>query len=280
MELAIFAHHLHEAARQTGRPVESIMAQARTFGVTGVEYDMADLRDPAAELARLQAAGLRVSSIYGFHDFGRSPDPTEGYAQADLAVQMGTDKIMIIPGFHASGTDPDESGADRAPSMRDDELARMQAAVASICAYAGSRGVTATMEDFDDAASPIATSAGMLRFAERNPSLRITFDTGNFLYSGEAELEAFDRLASRIVHVHCKDRALDGSGGGEPKTSTTGLVMYPCPVGAGCIRMETILEKLKAIGYTGFLTIEHFGAPDQLAFMRKSAAWLRERISP
>lgn len=292
MQLAVFAHHLYEAAAQTGRPIGDIMTEARALGITGVEYDMADLRDPAGELFRLQAAGLCVSSIYGFHDFGRNPDPARGLAQADLAVSMQAERIMIIPGFHETGADPAGNdadpagtgadsagnGADQTATAREADRMRMLEAVAAICAYAGTKGLTVTMEDFDDAASPIATSAGMLWFAERIPSLRITFDTGNFLYSGEAELEAFERLSGRIVHVHCKDRALDGSRGGEPKTAVTGLVMHPCPVGSGSIRMAAILEDLKGIGYTGFLTIEHFGAPDQLAFLRQSATWLKERI--
>ena len=36
-----------------------------------------------------------------------------------------------------------------------------------------------------------------------------------------------------------------------------------------------LVGKLKDKGYKGYLAIEHFGAPDQLGFMLKSAEFLK-----
>lgn len=43
------------------------------------------------------------------------------------------------------------------------------------------------------------------------------------------------------------------------------------PIGA-------VVRDLKSRGYGGFLAVEHFGAADQLEFMRKSAEYLKTLI--
>ena len=95
-----------------------------------------------------------------------------------------------------------------------------------MCVYARSKGIAPTIEDFDDSKSPIATARQMLWFAERIPELKITFDTGNFMFSGEDELTAFGLLKDRIAHVHCKDRTFSKNSG-EPKAAADGRIMYP-----------------------------------------------------
>lgn len=114
----------------------------------------------------------------------------------------------------------------------------------------------------------------MMWFAERIPQLMITFDTGNFMYSGQSELDAFGLLKDRIVHVHCKDRSLIEKPHCEMKMTVDGKAMYPAPVGSGCIKMKEIIASLEARGYDGIYTIEHFGAEDQLMYIKRSAEFL------
>ena len=47
--------------------------------------------------------------------------------------------------------------------------------------------------------------------------------------------------------------------------------MYPCEVGNGYIGIEGLVKKLLNDDYNGSLSIEHFGANDQLLYMQKSA---------
>ena len=107
----------------------------------------------------------------------------------------------------------------------------------------------------------------MTDFLNEIPSLYVTLDTGNFIIKKEDEFRAYEVLKSRIIHVHCKDRAYDKDGS-----------MCASPVGEGFIKMVDILYGLQRTGYDGKLTIEHFGAENYLEFMLKSANWINEKI--
>ena len=105
--------------------------------------------------------------------------------------------------------------------------------------------------------------------------LRWTFDTGNFAYVREDPAEAYARLRKYLAHVHVKDRSHDASrglpDGSNAKADISGELMYPCECGGGYVGAEFLVKRLAA---------EHFGAADQLDYMRRSAEniteWLRE----
>ncbi|SFR68118.1 sugar phosphate isomerase/epimerase family protein [Anaeromicropila populeti] len=261
MQLAVFYHHIKEAALQTGLSELEVLRQAKAFGITQLEFDVNDLKNEGNVIGLLEESGFSVSSIYGFYDFGKKQDGAEGFELIDKAVTFGSKNIMIIPGFYES----------RLPEGREAEEKRMVLEMAKMCDYAGEKGITPTIEDFDDDKSPIATAEQMKRMTEVLNNLKITFDTGNFIYSAQSEVDAYDILKGKIVHVHCKDRALKGT---IYKVTTDNKKIYPAVVGSGCIAMEIILKKLKADGYEGTLTIEHFDASDYLAYMKQSAEWL------
>jgi len=251
-----------------GCSIEEVLKKVSSFGIDSVEFDMCEVPEPTKMYNHLLNAGLSVSSIYGFYDFGHNPKDNLGYEQVDKAIAMHANKIMVIPGF-LKGTTKKE---------REIEKQNMVKAVKQICEYADTHKIAVTIEDFDDKASPIATSDGMLWFATQIPALKVTFDTGNFMYSCERELVAYDKLKSRIVHVHCKDRSTKKIEGEEPKANLEGTLMYSSPVGYGCIHMKEIIEKLKEMDYQGTLTIEHFGSLNHIDYMEKSANWIKSQI--
>lgn len=268
MKISVFYNHIVEASQQMGCSIDEVFQKVYSFGIERVEFDMAELTEPVEMYSQLQKVGLSVSSIYGFYDFGQNPDGTLGYDQVDKAIAMHANKIMIIPGFLKGGTNLE----------RETEKQNMAKAIKQICEYADKRKVMVTIEDFDDKTSPIADSDGMLWFAEQIPSLKVTFDTGNFMYSCEEELVAFDKLKSRIGHVHCKDRSLNKVEGEEPKANVAGILMYASPVGYGCIPMKEIIKILSEMDYQGTLTIEHFGSLNQIDYMEKSARWIKSQL--
>lgn len=264
MKKAIFYHHLAEASEQSGKSLREIIRYTRSLGIEWAEMDYAVLSDDISAANILKEEGLGISSIYAFYDFGNNPNGTVGFSQIDRAKKIGCDKIMIIPGFYTSDS------CEQIEKERDNMLKAMR----EMCKYAAANGITPTIEDFDDVKSPIATAEQMLWFAERIPELKITFDTGNFMYSGQDELYAFELLKNRIVHVHCKDRSLKIKSDCEVKTTVDGKNMYPSAVGCGCIKMKKIIERLEKQGYNGIYTIEHFGADNQLDYMKKSVEFL------
>ncbi len=266
MNLSVFYHHAAEAAQQKGKSIEQILSYVKKLGIDYVEVDLNDLLNSADLCEKLEKNSLKISSVYCFYNFGASTECTDGFSHIDRVSETGCDKIMLIPGFF--------SGADK--SVKQTQLDNMVNAMYKMCDYAAGKGLTPTIEDFDDVNSPIATAEGMLYFLDRIPQLKVTFDTGNFMYSERSETEAFNLLKDKIVHVHCKDRSLDSNSGGEAKATVASRIMYPSPVGSGCIKMQKIVSSLKHNGYDGIYTIEHFGTENQLDYIEKSVKKLKE----
>lgn len=264
MKLSVFYHHICEAAQQSGKTVSEILKKVKTFGIDHLEFDIADLKnDETVKL--LSDSGMKISSVYGFYDFANNDDLSGAFYHCDRAAELGSEKIMLIPGFYSS--------SDKAAVEKERE--KMLDAMKVVCEYAHQKRLTPTIEDFDDFMSPISTSERMLNFVENVPYLKVTFDTGNFMYSAESENYAFERLKPYIVHVHCKDRSMTPDERCGMKCAVDGTEMYACPTGDGCIAVAHIVKELAKNGYDGIFTIEHFGAYDQLAFIKKSAENLR-----
>ncbi|MDR3314417.1 MAG: sugar phosphate isomerase/epimerase [Oscillospiraceae bacterium] len=264
MTQSVFYAHITGAAAQTGLPVAEIGRMAHACGVSGVEVDWADLQRAPAELQDcLQYSGLVICGIYGFYDFGNDADITDALRLIDAAQRLGAQNVLLVPGFF------------QAPADLERVRQNIAAALRPICAYAAERGVQVSLEDYDSANSPCATTEQLLWFFEQVEGLRCTFDTGNFLVAGEDGLAALERLLPHIGYVHCKDRALapyDGEDGGQ---TLAGVAIYPAPVGSGCIPLHEILRRLRQGGYDGVLAIEHFGLRNQWAGIERSAAFLQ-----
>lgn len=278
MKYSVFHHHICRAAEETGCTVPEMMQIVRSWGIEYVELDRDAIgRDEAAiraTAAQLAEGGLMPSSIYGFYSWQEpGNEPGEDDLLLRQAEMLGCPRIMIIPGFCTDLSDAEKCRAEKA---------RMISGMQKLCAMAAARGLTPTIECFDDARSPIATIRGMSEFLAAVPELRVTLETGNFLFSGDDILEAQHRFAGAIAHVHLKDRFLprlaeDIAPAGDRTVAVTGEVMYPCAVGHGHIPMETVLRRLAGAGYDGILTIEHFGAADYAQTIRDSIDWLKAK---
>lgn len=263
MELSVFYEHIVEAAEQTGKSIPEICKMVYDFGIHGVEIDYSRLKDKEEEITKLlKNAGLYINSIYAFFDFGYLSDVEPGYELLNTANRVGSNRVLVIPGFIKEGDD------STLP------LENMKQALIKICKEAKTKEITVGMEDFDDKVAPFATIGQLLWFMNNVPNLTCTFDTGNFMYSEEDALEALGNLRNYIGHVHCKDRSLEEKDGEEPKLTIKERKLYSSPVGYGCIPMKEIITKLLLDGYNGPFAIEHFGSMNQLEDMKKSAVWL------
>ncbi|MGN0597751.1 MAG: sugar phosphate isomerase/epimerase family protein [Ruminiclostridium sp.] len=266
MKLSVFYQHIAEAAKQRDMDVEEVMDMVREMGISAVELDYEDIGDVNDMRFMLDNADLEVSSVYCFFDFGHFYDREKAERFISAADMLGAEKVLCVAGFLGENDDTHQC------------IDRMVSNLRMLCDYAEERGITVTVEDFDDKTSPFSNYKKLLYFLKRIPNLGITFDTGNFLYSDIDELEAFDKLADRIVHVHCKDRSFAPKSGEEPKATISGRNMYSSPVGSGVIKMAKIIDRLEDIYYEDYLVIEHFGSKDQLSDIEKSAAWLNSAL--
>lgn len=266
--IATFYDHILDISRQEGCSVPEALQEARKLGITAVEVSCGNVEGHAGKTAaQLAAAGMGVTTMPAYFHFDSDTDVQSQAAGifAD-AETVGAKTLLVIPGFIPQGADREECTRQIIECTK------------RLGELADKAGLSLTMEDFDNAAAPFSTSTEMLRFMDAVPGLTACFDTGNFHFAGEDALEAYGRLRGRIGHVHCKDRAGTTEFGRDPRMTVDGRPMNPSPVGAGLIPMEELLDRLRADGYSGAYTVEHYGAEPMLECLKRSVEWLAPRL--
>lgn len=271
MRIATFYDHVKDIARQEKIGLTEALRRVRGLGITHVEVSQNSVVGREDELGHeLAYAGLEISTIPAYFDFGRDADVEKQAAPTLEAAQfLGVKKILAIPGFVREEDSPEE---------RRRQTENMVVCMGRLAEFAGPYGVSLVMEEYDNPLAPFATVEGLRSFLDGCPALGCCFDTGNFRFMAEDELEAYDKLKGRITHVHLKDRAFSPEWGAYAVTAADGQALYPAPVGKGEIRIGQVLGRLKRDGYEGICTIEHYGAGNMWAAMQESAKWLAENI--
>lgn len=118
-----------------------------------------------------------------------------------------------------------------------------------------------------------------------NPDLLgIVLDTGHYAYgagNGEAVLEALDRFADRIWHVHFKDCSQEVAA----RARAEGLDYFEavrqgvfCELGKGCVDFPAVVNWLNARNYSGWIVVEQdvlpgMGTPKESA--KRNREYLR-----
>ena len=280
IKIGTFFHHIRMASAERKESLNETLKWLRGLGYEAAELD-ADDQD-GAEL--LKDHGIAVSSIYRQYRWRDGIDEAGMMEHIELAKKLGTDRIMAIPGLFSEeawkcldGKILGAKGAigDMAQLMcRDDilsvELSRMVHGMKRLSELAKENGLTLTIEDYDDAMSPIATIGGMKIFLDAIPDLKVAFDTGNFAFSGDDVLDAKREFIGRTRHVHLKDRLWTRTGTGDPKECPDGTLLWPCAVGDGDLPIKEILQELKAVDYNGYAMAEFFGAASYSELIEKS----------
>lgn len=263
MKISVFYDHILQAAEQTGKALEELLQGVRNSGIEAVEINMSYLCEHEETYSLLKEANLHISCVYEFYEMDYKDEKEKAKKHIDTALKAGAEKILVVPGFLSE----DEarlmkdcvSDYERTAEFFDknEKVQSMARGLADIVKLGTEAGVTVTVEDFDDAKSPLSSVNGLLWFFKHIPQLKCTFDTGNFIINGEDVMMALEMLKERIVHVHCKDR-------GEESVA----------VGDGYIPINIVINKIKESGYDGYLAIEHFDAHDQEMCMKRSAEYL------
>lgn len=278
MKISVFYDHILQAAEQTGKPLPALLREVRESGIEAVEMRLSCFLENEAVLGLLKEAGLSVSCLYEFYEMEKGLASPMEERHVLAAVQAGAERILVVPGFLAG----QEAEARKACAGSEEETAAYMEQSGSVChmserlaemtALGRKYGVTVTVEDFDDAASPLNGMYGIRWFLEKVPDLKFTLDMGNFAHAGEDVLAAAALLEPYIAHVHCKDR------GEEPslqKQDGINKGLLPVAVGDGYIPIGMMVKELIKKGYNGYFAIEHFDAPNQEESILRSAAYLK-----
>ena len=276
MTISVFYDHVQKACENLECSMPVMLQNLRSWGIDAVYPHMRILSADDRILEEIKNAGLTVSGLCGSARWASGfASKEDAKALVDMAQRCGTDNILIVPGFL-----PEEEAAELRNSVTataisefmasHESIRNIQAGLQYTVDYAATKGITVSLEDFDGLYAPYARLTQLQWWMENVPGLRFTLDTGNFAFSDEDSLTACHVLRDKIVHVHCKDRGVDTSI--VPGKFSRGL--RPCAVGDGYLPMEQIISYLRATGYTGALTIEHYGVKNFAEAIRRSAAYL------
>lgn len=296
IKLSVFYEHLREASQQTGKSMEELLKITKGCGIDGIEMDFSVLLEDPGLARKFKEYGLEISNAYQFFDFGSryAAGMHLGRKMINTAQTMGIQRIMIIPGFleEDKARELNRVSAYYEATAKymeaSPEIQSMRDALQELTEYAKERGIMVSMEDFDSFTSPIARMNPIKWFMEQVPGLMHTLDMGNYVFSDEDVQEAYEMFRDKIGHVHCKDRGEEQENSPElwenlflyeDEVPRNRKGLKPVAVGDGYMPIEALVLRLKEQGYKGYLAIEHFGAPDQLEYMEKSAEFLKNLIS-
>lgn len=272
-KLSTFYDHIADLARQKGIKISDALSLVKGMGIDFLEVSEVNLgKEPALLKSQMEDAGLEISTVPAYFNFGEDRDvKSRALPLLETLGELGVKALLVIPGFIPR----DLHDEDERKAKRD----AMAWGINELAVLSKPYGITLLMEDFDNEAAPFSTMRGVRKFLDDCPDLCACFDTGNFRYMAEDELEAYELLRDRLRYVHLKDRAYFGAPGEVGITAIDGQKLYSSPVGGGEIKMEEIIARLKDDGYKGVLSIEHYGAPDMEGYLRQSVGWLRQRLS-
>lgn len=231
MNVSLFSDHIKSMASQEGISFEEAAHRVKDMGYRGVDVWVTVNAD---ELRILNDLGFEHASAITYIDYtkgamGELEDKTLAFMEKE-----GFKRVLLVPGVFDNVTcDPLDS-----VTARIDRFSRRAAA----------RGLEVTVEDYDDERTPCYNTEALNRLFSNAPKLRMTFDTGNFIYCGEDVMKALKHFRKHISHVHLKDRIKV-----HDKT-------MPAP-GMGIVQMKQVVETLLRKGYKGWFAVEIFGNP-------------------
>lgn len=278
MKLSVFFDHVLEGVNQTGLSIPEFLKNVKDWGIDGLEINCNYLLQNPEIYKQIKAAGLSISCIYETHDFYNSSSFDSVKQHVDLAEKTGAKTILVIPGFMPQKvaeefTDCSDYSEVSLKMKENKNICQISQMLQKTVDYAAEKNITVTLEDYDGSTSPCSHMNQLLWFMKNVKDLKYTFDMGNFAYSNEDNKKAFEILGEYIAHVHCKDRGVESDK--IPLVNNKGLACVP--VGDGYMNIDFFIPKLT--GYNGYLAIEHFGAPDQFGYIKKSADFILKILS-
>ena len=265
LSVAVAPTNALDSAFVVFRGIEESATLAAEMGYEGIELALrrADDIEPDSLSRRVEELGLGVSCISTgqvYADLGYSfTDDNAG--RRDELVRIFSEMVDIAPrfgGFVNMGRVRGGSGG------REYEYAQalFVESARSICDYAAPKGVTILLE----------------------PVNRYEIDFINSVEEGVQLMKAIDRPNMRLMpdlfHMNIEDRAL-----ADVLADNIDFIGYihfadsnRLAPGWGHLEFEPVLERLHAVGYDGWISIEILPKPDPVSAARQAVSYLKPKI--
>lgn len=241
VNISVFADHISDVARQQNISLREAAQKVYDTGVRGVDV-FVTIRPE--ELQVLDEVGFQHATAILVTDFIKGECTEDIERSISFAKEHHFDQLMLVPGFMPKGATSELY-----------ELVYRR--IGQLVKQAKKAHIIVTVEDYDDIQSPCYNTESLDRMFKKCPSLKMTFDTGNFLNCNEDIMTACIHFLKKIRHVHLKDRRAVGPS-------------EVVPVGTGAVPLHDVITTLKSHGYDGWYTIEFFGSKHMLNDIRSS----------
>ncbi|HLU83056.1 MAG TPA: sugar phosphate isomerase/epimerase family protein [Trueperaceae bacterium] len=182
-------------------------------------------------------------------------------ASIDRAVAIGADTMRVVASSLMFRHEPHQP-----------QIEALVAQFKQAVPVAEAAGVKLAVENHID-----FTADEMVQMIEAvgSPNFGINFDTGNFLRLLDDPLKGMDKLAKYTYATHIKDLKVN-----QQAAPDDWYFFSSTPVGDGLVDNQALAQKLKDVGYTGFLAVEtdflHPDYDDEHRAIRQSVANLKE----
>ncbi|MEZ0493780.1 TIM barrel protein [Kineococcus sp. TBRC 1896] len=257
---------------------DAILRTLAAQGYTGSELgDTGFLGDPDRTADVFAAHGLAPAGVYVGLPLARGEWSAQGRAAFALTcrtLRAVVDRHALTAGDHgapaarivladdgAPGLDAPRDPADRSSGLDDRAWARAVDVLAEAVTIACEHGLARTFHPH--LGTFVESTWEVDRLLATTP-LGVTLDTGHALLAGTDPVEAADRWAGRIDHVHVKDvrlAPLHAARRAGPASLRDWWTQANVPLGRGDVDLAGVLDAVRRTGYAGWLVVEQDAAP-------------------
>ena len=251
------------------------LKQLEVPGVEFVEGYVAD-QDLDSIRSALCETGTDAVSYMTYCNF-IDPDPAGRQAQVShlreslgRAAALGAPCVTVVPGIR--------EGDISSETARDWIIQGLRECIPD----ASGLGITLTIENLGLQTDVYGRSEHLIAICDSVGSeLKLTYDAGNFLLAEENAVEALDRIASRVVHVHFKDWQVVQLQGEAPEhvlVGSDGLHYEGAVLAEGLVDLPAAVVRLNNLGYNGYISVEYEGIGEPREAVRRGVKHLRSLL--
>ncbi|MGM0216302.1 myo-inosose-2 dehydratase [Enterococcus sp. AZ109] len=241
---------------------EQTISEMALSGYTGTEIGNKYPRDPKVLHRYLDIRGLKVASAW-FSAF-LTTKPFEETAKAfiehrDFLHAMGAKVIVVAEQGHSIQGMMDQPVFDKKPSFTDEEWDKLSEGLEKLGDLAHQKDMEIVYHHHMGTGVQTTEEIDRLMASTDPKKVKLLFDTGHLVFSGEDPVAIFNKYQDRIEHIHFKD--IREVVVGEVKSKKMSFLnavksgAFTVP-GDGMIDFKPIWEAIDASGYEGWIVVE------------------------
>lgn len=225
------------------------------------------LGSPAELTSRLARRGLRLAGGYVALPFSQPEAMPAAIAQLKAVIDifettsLSNDGFLPRPTLADAGSDarraaPGRAQRDRSLGLAADDWAQLAESLGQAVELCRQRGYEPT---FHPHAGTYVEAPWEIEELLRRSDVGLCLDTGHMLLGGGDPLYAVEAWGDRINHIHLKDVRLPVVEAvvraGAPMMEVWTRRAF-CPLGEGDLRVDAVLDGLRARHYAGWVVVE------------------------